>query len=315
MQYRKLGSSDLNCSVIGLGGWGFGDANWGEVAFENAVEIVRAALDAGVNFIDTAQTYGMGRSERVIAEGIKGYDREKLILADKCGVRKVEGVNYFDWRPEVTRSMLEQSLKDLQTDYIDLYQVHWPNDETPLKEAFEELNRIREEGLIRYVGVSNFSIEQMEEARLYCPIVSLQPQYSLLHRQIEEDLLPYCIKKNIGVISYGSIASGVLSGKYTARPQFSDKDPRQGFYQAYYSEENWPKISGLIATLGHVAEKYGCETVHIAIAWVLAQKGVTVAICGARDAQQARVNAKAADIHLSQEDLAYIQSGYVHFMG
>ncbi|MGI6003845.1 MAG: aldo/keto reductase [Christensenellales bacterium] len=315
MQYRKLGSSDLEVSAIGLGAWGLGDDHWGEVDEENSIAIIRAAIDSGINFIDTAQPYGSGKSEQLIGKAIKGYDRSKIIIGDKCGSKRIPGGYRRDWRPPVIRGMLEQSLKDLQTDYIDLYQMHWPNDESPLKDAFIEMNRMREEGLVRHIGVSNFSVEQIAEAQLYCPIVSLQPQYSILHRAIEKELAPYCVKNDIGIISYGSIASGVLSGKYTERPIFEPSDPRGRIYAAYYSEENWPKTDAMVGALRQLADKYNCPVVHVAIGWVLAREGIAVAICGARTPQQVSVNAQAADLNLSSQDIAFIDAKYHEIYG
>jgi aryl-alcohol dehydrogenase-like predicted oxidoreductase len=316
MQYRKLGNSELECSVIGLGAWGLADSSWGEQNDENGMAIIQEALKNGINFIDTAQPYGMGKSEQIIGQAVKGIDRKSFILADKCGSKRVgEGQYERDWRPATIRAMLEQSLKDLDMDYIDLYQMHWPSEDSPLKDAFIEMNKFIEEGLVRYVGVSNFSPEQMQEAAQYCPIVSLQPPYSLLDRRIENDIMPYCVEHNIGIVSYGSIAAGALTGKYKERPVYPASDPRGRLYTGHYSEENWPKTQAMVGALSKVAEKHSVPVVHVAIGWVLAQRGMTVAICGARTVEQVRMNAAAGDFVLPAEDDAYIKEEYNKIYG
>ena len=309
MKYRKLGSTDLECSVIGLGTWGMGGVGWarsGKANDEVSVSVIRRAIELGINLIDTAQPYGMGHSEELIGEAIKGQ-REKVILADKCvSFRKDDLTKAVrDWRPEVLRFQLEGSLTRLGVDQIDLYQVHWPDPQHPLKDAFEELNKMREEGLVRYIGVSNFTPELIEEAKEYCPIVSVQPPYCLLNRKAEEEMLPYCAQKNRGVLTYGSLGGGILTGKYTERPEFDPamgRDIRSGFYP-YYSEENWPKTTKLVDFMRQIAERNNVPVTYVAIAWVLSRTSVTTALVGARTIEQLEMNAAASEFELSQEDV------------
>ncbi|MBS5517607.1 MAG: aldo/keto reductase [Clostridiales bacterium] len=301
MKFRKLGQSDLNCSVIGLGTWGMAGSFWGKVDDDQSIATIRAGLEAGINLIDTAPVYGDGHSEEVVGRALEGLKREDIVLATKCG--------RFTCETEKIRQELETSLKRLKTDYIDLYQVHWPDDKVPFEETFGELENMRKQGKIRYIGVSNFSVEQTEEASKYCQIVSTQPQYSLLVRDIEKDILPYCVEKNIGILSYGSIGAGALTGKFKEKPVFKEDDERASFY-TFFQEQNWPKTKQMIDTLEEIAASHGKPTVHAAINWVLKQKGISVALVGARTPEQVRMNAQAADWELTDEENAKILQAY-----
>ena len=301
MKFRKLGQSDLNCSVIGLGTWGMAGSFWGKVDDDQSIATIRAGLEAGINLIDTAPVYGDGHSEEVVGRALEGLKREDIVLATKCG--------RFTCETEKIRQELETSLKRLKTDYIDLYQVHWPDDKVPFEETFGELENMRKQGKIRYIGVSNFSVEQTEEASKYCQIVSTQPQYSLLVRDIEKDILPYCVEKNIGILSYGSIGAGALTGKFKEKPVFKEDDERASFY-TFFQEQNWPKTKQMIDTLEEIAASHGKPTVHAAINWVLKQKGISVALVGWRTPEQVRMNAQAADWELTDEENAKILQAY-----
>ena len=301
MKFRKLGQSDLNCSVIGLGTWGMAGSFWGKVDDDQSIATIRAGLEAGINLIDTAPVYGDGHSEEVVGRALEGLKREDIVLATKCG--------RFTCETEKIRQELETSLKRLKTDYIDLYQVHWPDDKVPFEETFGELENMRKQGKIRYIGVSNFSVEQTEEASKYCQIVSTQPQYSLLVRDIEKDMLPCCVEKNIGILSYGSIGAGALTGKFKEKPVFKEDDERASFY-TFFQEQNWPKTKQMIDTLEEIAASHGKPTVHAAINWVLKQKGISVALVGARTPEQVRMNAQAADWELTDEENAKILQAY-----
>ena len=301
MKFRKLGQSDLNCSVIGLGTWGMAGSFWGKVDDDQSIATIRAGLEAGINLIDTAPVYGDGHSEEVVGRALEGLKREDIVLATKCG--------RFTCETEKIRQELETSLKRLKTDYIDLYQVHWPDDKVPFEETFGELENMRKQGKIRYIGVSNFSVEQTEEASKYSQIVSTQPQYSLLVRDIEKDILPYCVEKNIGILSYGSIGAGALTGKFKEKPVFKEDDERASFY-TFFQEQNWPKTKQMIDTLEEIAASHGKPTVHAAINWVLKQKGISVALVGARTPEQVRMNAQAADWELTDEENAKILQAY-----
>ncbi len=309
MFLRTLGNSDLQCSVIGLGTWGMGGDYWGAVDDEKSIATIQAGLDAGINLIDTAPAYGKGHSEEMIGKAIKGRKREDYLIATKCGLDITTPHNPKDSRPEKLRQEVDASLQRMGLSYIDLYQVHWPDLNHPLEDAFVELDKIRKSGKVRHIGVSNFDPKQMDEASQYCPLVSLQPPYSLLKREIEEEILPYCIEKNLGVLSYGSIGAGALTGKFKERPVFEQGDRRGNFYK-FFNEENWPKTAAMIEVLKAIAEEHQKPTVHVAINWVLKQKGVTVALVGARTPEQVVMNAEAGSWSLSDAENARIEAAY-----
>ena len=313
MQYRKLGTSDLNCSVIGLGTWPMSGNAYGRVDDRQSIAAILASIEAGVNFIDTAPAYGNGHAESVLGEALKSVAREKVIIATKFGNRFDEDGRYIrDASAKCVREGIEASLRRLGTDYIDLWQCHWPDPSTPIEETMEEVARHVESGKVRYVGVSNFNGALMDEARKYVPIVSLQPPYSLLDRGFEGEIQDYCLKNKIGVLSYGSIGSGILTGKYSLenRPVFPEGDSRAGFYRKLYTPEVWPRVCAMVDVLKEIAAGHNAPTVSAAINWVLAQKAVTLALVGAKTAEQARQNASAADWSMSEDELARIAKAY-----
>ena len=324
MKYKKLGSRDLNVSVVALGTWGIGGDSWagsGIVDDAQSIAALRAGMDAGINLIDTAQPYGYGHAEEVVAEAIKGY-KDKVIVATKCVSYQDEEHHYHkDWRPEVLRAQIEGSLRRLKVDTIDLMQVHWPDPEHSFEAAFEELAKLQEEGKFRYLGVSNFDGALIDQAKQYCEIVSLQPPYSMLNRGIEKEILPYCLENNVGVLSYGSIAGGALSGKFKERPIYSTgngdnfkRDVRAAFYP-YYSEEEWPRTSALLDVMREVAAKNGVPVVYVAIGWSLHHPAMTSTLVGARTPEQAVMNAAAGDFTLPEEDYQVLNAALERIYG
>lgn len=313
MEYRKLGSSDLNCSVVALGTWSTGGDFWGPVDDNMSIDAIRAGLDAGINVIDTAPIYGRGHSEEVVGRAIEGRKRDEIILCTKVGIPFTQQFSR-DSSAKAINIEIEDSLRRLGTDYVDLYQVHWPDPNVPFEETFTALRKLCDAGKARYIGVSNFSIEQIEQAQKYCPIVSVQPPYSLLERNIEQGLLPYCAEKNIGVLTYGSIGAGALTGKFKERPTVKGGDKRASFYQ-FFSEERWPKTALIAEVLETIAKGRACPTVQVAINWVLKQPGVTVALVGVKNPEQARMNAGAGSWSLSDEENAVILNAYDEIMG
>ena len=313
MIYRKLGNSDMDVSVVVLGCWGMG-GTWGGADDEQSIATIRAGIEHGINLIDTAQPYGEGHSETVVGQGIRGL-RDKVYIATKCGNYTENGQRKQDASASALRRQLEGSLKRLGVDYIDLYQMHWPDPNHTFKESFTELNKMREEGLIRYVGVSNFDGAQMDEASRYCPITSLQPPFSLLDRRIEAEILPYCEAHQIGTLTYGSIAAGALTGKFKERPSFTESDPRSGPFYPFFQEEQWPKTQAMVDVLSGIAQKRGVAIVEVAINWVLAQKGVTCAIVGAKTPEQVIANAAAGNWSLTAEEEQFIRTEYERIYG
>lgn len=306
MRYRKLGKDGPEVSVVSLGTWAIGGTHWGEVDDGESIEAIRSAVDAGVNLIDTAPVYGNGHSEEVVGKALKEI-RDGVYIATKCGVHTKGDDFYFDLSPAEVRKEAEASLRRLGVERIDLYQCHWPDKKTPIEATMEEMLRLREEEKIRYIGVSNFEEELLDKALAVAPVVSLQPHYSLLERKIEEGTLPYCREHDIGVMAYGPLGSGILTGKYRERPTFEEKDARSFFYP-FFKEPLWSKARELVDVLRGIAEERGRPVSHVAINWVVRQAGVTTAIVGARNPSQAEMNAAAADWELSAVELERIES-------
>ncbi len=300
MQKNKIGKSDLHVTKICLGTWAIGGESWGEYSEKDAVKAVETSIDSGINFIDTAPAYGRGHAEKLLGEIIKP-DRESLVIATKCGL-DIEKRFKIDLTPEFLDRDLAGSLKRLGTDYIDLYQCHWPDPKTPIAETMEALNKFKEEGKIKYIGVSNFSYEQLEEACKYAEITSVQPHYSLLERSVENDLVPFCVENQIGILSYGSLGAGMLTGKYTEWPQFKRDDTRSFFYK-FFKKEYWPKVNDLLERMREIAKEKDTKVGHIAIAWLLAQEAVDSTIVGARTAEQAKDNLGGAELELTPEEI------------
>jgi len=239
MQYQKIGNNDLNVSPLCLGTWAFGGDFWGGGEEQDCIDAVHCAIDEGINFIDTAPIYSAGESERIVGKAIKGK-RDKVILATKCGLSFDNDKIENDLSPDAINAEIDESLKRLQVDYIDLYQCHWPDEKTPLPETLEALYKIQLDGKIRYVGLSNYSPGDVIKASQSMEIVTSQNQYSLLDRSVERDLVSVLRKRNIGLLAYGPLAGGILTGKYKEPPKFKDADARKFFYK-YYSGKAYEK--------------------------------------------------------------------------
>lgn len=303
MQYIELGKSGLEVSRICLGTWQFG-GDWGSVERDDAIAAVRAALDQGVTFFDTAQAYGFGRSEALLAEAL-GDDihRDDVVVATKGGLRQVDGGVLRDASPAFLREGVEESLRHLGVEAIDLYQVHWPDANTPFEETGALLRELMDEGKVRHVGVSNFSPAQMEELSRTVEVESNQPPYSLFNRAIEEDVLPWCRDQDIGLLVYGPLSHGLLSGRVDPST-FAEDDWRRGHEP--FEGEALERNLAAVERLKGFAEQRGHTLPQLAVAWVLAQPGVHVAIAGARRPAHAEGIAPAGDIELSADDLAKI---------
>ena len=219
MYYRKLGSSNMEVSVVSLGTWVLGGDQWGETDDTQSIAAIQRAIDLGINLIDTAPAYGLGHAEEIVGKAIKGR-RDRVFIASKCGLQKRGKRFVLDLTPTEIRKELEASLVRLAIENIDLYQCHWPDPNTPIESTLSEMLKMQSEGKINAIGVSNFDVPLLERASNVAQVVSVQPQYSLLERDIEESMLPFCIKRRIGVMTYGSLGSGILTGKYEERPTF-----------------------------------------------------------------------------------------------
>jgi aryl-alcohol dehydrogenase-like predicted oxidoreductase len=304
MEFTQLGRTGLRVSRICFGSWQFG-GDWGDVEHEEARAAVRTALDCGVTFFDTAQAYGFGDSERLLADAL-GDDlhRDDVIVATKGGLRPTDAGVERDSSPEFLREGVEESLRHLGVEAIDLYQVHWPDAKVPFEETGAALAQLKREGKIRHVGVSNFDAAQMEELSRAVEVETLQPPYHLFNRAIEKDPLPWCREHDVGVLVYGPLAHGLLSGRFD-RSALDDADWRRE--HPMFSGEEAERNLEAVERLGRFAEERGCTVAQVAVAWTLAQPGVHVAIVGARRPDHVEGIAPAADIELSGEDLAEIE--------
>ena len=307
MEYRQLGRSDLNVSVIGYGTWGIGGKPfWSTEGEESSIRSIEKALDLGINFYDTAPVYGFGYSEELLGRTLQSK-RKDVIIATKCGlVWEKEELKAISKRA-TRESILEEidlTLKRLRTDYIDLYQVHWPDESTATEETMNTLLQIQKEGKIRYIGVSNYSVDQMKESLRYGQIVSLQPMYSMLERDVEKDRLPFCIENKIGVICYSPLASGVLTGKYDENTIF--KDWRGQNIIGNFTGDIYVSHIKKVKELKKIAQKNGKTLAQLAINWLLHQQGVCTAIVGVKTPDQAEQNIGAVGWDISNNDLKEI---------
>ena len=306
MEYRKL--DNLKISAIGYGAWGIGGAPfWSNEGDSKSIESIKISYENGINFFDTAPVYGFGHSEKLIGKALKSV-RDKIILATKCGLRWGKE-SLGSLRKDASRkSILEeidQSLKRLNTEWIDIYQVHWPDLQTSQKETMETLLEIQAQGKIRYIGVSNYSVEQIKESSRYGKIISLQPEYSLLAREIEKDIVPVCLEKKIGIIAYSPLASGVLTGKYGRDTKF--KDWRSKGIIGTFTGEGFLKNINKVERLEEIAKEEGKTCGQIAINWVLRQPGLTTALVGVKNAGQVEENIKAIGWQPSKENCEKIE--------
>ncbi len=306
MEYRRLGTSNLEISTIGFGGWAMGKSFWGDdVVDEDSIAAIRRALELEITFIDTAQIYGCGHSEQVLGQALVGYPRERVIIATKTGLQwDDEGKISHNNSPEFVLGSIQDSLERLRTDYIDLYQIHWPDDAVPLADTAAAMKQLFDAGTIRAVGVSNFSVEQMTEFMAVCPLHSLQPPYSLLNRKIEASILPFCREHSIGVLAYSPMARGLLTGKYGADATFPETDGRAG--DGLWHGERFQRNLAAVAELKTLAATHSRTVAQLAMAWVLSQPGLTCALSGTKRPYQIEETAAAAGWQLSGAMLAAI---------
>lgn len=312
MKTNQLGNSDLHFTVVGLGTWaigGGGDWGWGPQDDADSIAAVQQALDEGINWLDTAASYGHGRSESVVGEAIKER-RDQVYVATKGGIVWDENKeNFFRMKAWSLREEAENSLDRLGVDQIDLYQIHWNEPDEDIEEGWTEVARLIEEGKVRYGGVSNWSVSQMERALAIHPITSLQPQYNMLDRTIEDEILPFCAENNIGVIVYSTMAAGLLTGKFTKEKvaALPDDDWRSR-HNEHFKEPELSVNLDFIEKLRPIAERNEITLGQLAIGWVLRRPEITAAIVGARRPQQVKETAQAGSVSLSQADLDEIEA-------
>ncbi|WP_224925927.1 aldo/keto reductase [Bacillus pumilus] len=304
MKKVTLGRTNLQVNPIGLGTNAVGGHNLFPNLSEDAGrELVETALDQGVNFLDSAFIYGLGRSEELIGEIIaKRGGRENLVLATKGAHKEVNGQIELDNSRDFLREQVENSLKRLQTDYIDLYYMHFPDGRTPLEEVAGTLKELKDEGKIRAIGASNLDFEQLQAFNRDGYLDVLQSEYSLLKREAEKDLLPYCVEYRISFIPYFPLASGLLTGKFTKDATFDDIRAKDPLFQGEAFLQNLEKVDKLKV----IAQSKNAETAHVALAWLLAQDGIDAIIPGAKRAEQVQQNLKTNDVQLTKEEINQI---------
>jgi aryl-alcohol dehydrogenase-like predicted oxidoreductase len=310
-QTRQLGNSDLHLTPLGYGAWAIGGGNWefawGAQDDDESVRTIERALDAGINWIDTAAIYGLGHSEEVVGRALKYATSEPYIFT-KCSMRwNADRQIYRSLKRASLEEEIENSLRRLGVDTIDLYQVHWPNPEDEIEEGWETLARFKEQGKVRFLGVSNFNVAQMKRAQKIAPITSLQPPYSLLRRDIEAEILPFCEQHNIGVINYSPMVSGLLTGKMTA--ERVNEMPADD-WRKRSPNFNEPKLSRnlkLAELLREIGKTHNVEPGVVAIAWTLRHPAITAAIVGARRPDQVDGILPAATFRLSPREIDRIE--------
>jgi aryl-alcohol dehydrogenase-like predicted oxidoreductase len=312
MKTKQLGNSDLFITSIGFGAWAIGGSGWqfawGAQDDQDSIGAIREALAAGINWIDTAAVYGLGHSEEVVARALEGMNNRPYLFT-KCSMvwneRREIGHRL---KADSVRRECEASLRRLRVDAIDLYQIHWPDPDEDIEEGWATLAALKKEGKVRHIGVSNFNVEQMKRAQAIAPITSLQPRYSLLHREIEAEILPFAARENIGVLAYSPMASGLLTGTMTAKRIASLPADDWRRENSDFREPQLSRYLQLVRLLRVIGNHHGRSPGEVAVAWVLRDPAVTGAIIGARRPDQVRGVVGAAEFRLSPREVAEIEA-------
>lgn len=320
MEYRKLGKSDLKLSTITYGAFAIGGTMWGGNEKQNSIDAIHASLDHGISTLDTAPFYGFGLSEELIGEAIKGKDRSKIQILNKFGLvwdqsNHGKGEHFFDAEDNGKRvpiykyaakanviKELEESLKRLGTDYIDLLQLHWPDATTPIEETMEAMELLIQQGKIRAAGVSNYNLNQMKTANEAIGLSSNQLAYSMLNRSIADDIIPYAMDNDISIIAYSPLERGLLTGKYFKDATLKANDHRNGYFGQFDAE----KVKSFLAAIQPIADAKNASLSQLVLRWTTLQPGITIVLAGARDARQAIDNAKAMEIAFKRDEIDYI---------
>ena len=320
MEYRQIATTDLKLSVITFGAWAAGGWMWGGNERNESIAAIRAAYDEGVTSIDTAPIYGQGESEEIVGEAIKGIPRDEIQILTKYGMRwdvakgdfafksknnQGEDIDIYKWaaRESIIKEC-EDSLRRLGTDYIDLYQIHWPDKTTPIQETMETVAELIKQGKVRQAGVCNYNVEQLLEARKYIRLASDQVPYSMVKRDIEKDLVPYCLEHNKSILAYSPLERGLLTGKMKPGYQFAEGDHRANVY--FFKDENLRRVDAFLQKIKPLANDKGATLGQLVLRWTIAQPGITIALVGARNAAQAKENAGAMKISLSLDEINFI---------
>ena len=314
MQKVRFGKTDLEITPVGFGAWAIGGggwaAAWGPQDDDEAVGAIRRAVELEINWVDTAAVYGLGHSEELVARALKGVpDADRPYLFTKCSLVWDEGGDISNvLKRDSVRRECEQSLRRLQTDVIDLYQIHWPRPDEDIEEGWSALAELKEEGKVRHIGVSNFDVSQMERANQFSPVETLQPPYNMLNRGVEEEILPYCSENDIGVIVYSPMRSGLLTGKMTAErvQNMPSDDWRRNADD--FQEPDLSRNLKLVERLTEIGEQHDKSPAEVAIAWTLRHPAVTAAIVGGRRPDQVDGIIGAAEFRLSEDEIEEIET-------
>ena len=320
MEYRTTDDSELLLSAITFGGWAAGGWMWGKTDRNDAIEAIRASYNLGVTSIDTAPIYGQGESESIVGEAIKDLPRNKIQILTKYGMRwdlakgdfgfksknnQGEDIDIYKYagRESIIKEC-EDSLKRLGTDYIDLYQIHWPDSTTPIAETMEAVAQLIKEGKVRYAGVCNYNAAQMEEASHTLPLISNQIPFSMVNRIIEEETVPYCMKHNKAILAYSPLERGLLTGKMRPGHTFAAGDHRAT--NKFFTDESITRTNTFLEKIKPLADSKNATLAQLIIRWTIERPGITIALVGARNKEQAIENAKATEINLSHDEIDFI---------
>lgn len=320
MNKRQLSNTDLKLSEITFGAWAAGSWMWGKTERNDAIDAIRSAYEEGMTSIDTAPIYGMGTSEEIVGEAIEPFKRDEVQILTKFGMRWDEnkGDHFFEstnnqgekidiYKYAGKESVIkecEDSLRRLKTDYIDLYQIHWPESTTPIEETFEAVEQLIQQGKVRHAGVCNYDKDQLAKANATVNIASNQIPFSMVNRGIEEETVPYCIGNNKSILAYSPLERGLLTGKITPDYKFQEGDHRAN--HKHFQKDFIEKTNRFLSEIKPIAEEHNATLAQLVLRWTIDRPGITIALAGARNAKQSVQNAKAANIKLSEDEINFI---------
>ena len=307
MQYQEFGKTGLRVSKLCLGTWGIGGAGWDSYSDESRMDAIKAALECGINFIDTAPAYNAGKAECYVGETFsKLKKRREVVISTKCGNKFVDGKYLRCGSKESILKQCDESLKNLKTDYIDIYLVHWPDPDVELEETIDAVSTLKKEGKILHAGVSNFSKEQIEEAQKYCKIEAFQPQYSLADRK-DEKLIRWAHEQGLGIMTYGTLGGGTLTGNYRKLRTFEQTDSRNRFYP-YFKEPLFSKAMELLTIMDQIAEERNVSLAQIAEKWVIQKRFVSSCIIGTQSRARVEENCRNLQWELTDNEIRRLES-------
>lgn len=307
MQYQEFGKTGLRVSKLCLGTWGIGGAGWDSYSDESRMDAIKAALECGINFIDTAPAYNAGKAECYVGETLNKLNKRKeVVISTKCGNKFVDGKYLRCGSKESILKQCDESLKNLKTDYIDIYLVHWPDPDVELEETIDAVSTLKKEGKILHAGVSNFSKEQIEEAQKYCKIEAFQPQYSLADRK-DEKLIRWTYEQGLGIMTYGTLGGGILTGNYRKLRTFEQTDSRNRFYP-YFKEPLFSKAMELLTIMDQIAEERNVSLAQIAEKWVIQKRFVSSCIIGAQSRARVEENCRNLQWELTDNEIRRLES-------